>query len=1625
MMEQPTEQGEAHRNKLQNYRNVNSRRRGKANQGEYRAAKDLFRIQENKIQNLGIMLLAARDPMYNNDELTVIRENAEITETAVELMSGVGLHYYTAQGQTLGVEFGDYNRAEIAIAAELYSNRDKAVIMGARGTSETFREVDPDNVKTWTIRYWLDFFNTTEEGRAIVAKNPGLQRMLQHVAMGTSYEANNRRYDRVVPVQLSDPLNQADFREAWSQIIEMPMGEQSEVNYPKEFAEALVTYEAARSGWRRGRDTFTSMLPSQVVKNLEVGRVMNGSEIAAVQAVNPNIKRAYNERNAVMSNEPMVWQGTVYINIPGGGRGKVTLKGMGSKARGFRGAMPMSEIAASLESTQEEVKLRREDFIDEKRNKSKEGKGRNEKNISQKVAILKERFRQNGIEVEVILDPTMDEAGDVVWDGETGTIRLHPNKLKGDTPIHEFAHIYVEILGYDHPTVQAVLKELRGTELYKEIEALYPELDRVQLEKEVLVTAIGIEGDKVFYQVAKPKSLRTRINQFFRKIAELLGIKQSGARQMFFDMMDSSQSFTAANLDTFRAQQRISQNLEIKSLLTEVSDEIANRINHMRRLGATTEEQKDILEQLNVTRSRLRYVAGKGVVAGLGVLTTEIGKVIRDTATFIEMGEAYVRTTIGEEFTEQDNNFFNQLYQLSQVLTTFEQAIEAFDVYSVEEAQMSPEVANEFRTQNRAFQGMAPRVANQLKQLDKLAKAGLSKKLVSNSTNPQVKAAMEAGLDIFSLANTDFGHLTKDVDRWSVQFFGIMDLEQNAVLGLFGKTIRNVINTQEMLAKNDIEELKQVLAEAEAKGVALENLIDEDGHSFVATVKGSFHAAAGRAKNRSRWLAANMEMEYLPEYYLNYLYAPDNAEIAAFRDEIAQYEEAVKNRTATPEEIEKLAEMKEQLPEMELTKKNWSKYHEAVFDMETYKKDRLNAKKEGPEALRLFDQAFTFVGKKGKSRPRFNTKYHKGNRVKPQFKNPKWTGTNAPKKQWLNDKAALLTADELETIDKLQTIMRRALGNSEHTMFEQNLLPQIVTPQGLAEGLGKFMKNVKRDLTTLQENNERSGTDAKDRKIYLRGDISSAHRTEEAISTDLKTTIAEFIMEARAAQASNTIETFSLLTRDQLGEMELTGRGGIKLSIKKGKRDKSPSTIKGERSNSMEAIEHVLEGYLGNGWEDSESGAAAASRLLQYTSFMGIGLNPRAWVSNLLYGEVMQILDAVGGDQYSMKSLGEAAKMVSAHVLDLAISRDKGKEPRSKMAAVMHYFDATMDQRELPEGTDWHNRIMDWAYIGQNFGEMFMQSQVVTAMLLETVVIQRDAQGKEIGRTNLFEALQWTPELGRGIKIPPNHYILRKDGTEVLMTVPNLAAFKTKATSVLQRIHGAYNSEDMGRFHRVALGRMALQFRKWMPMALKKRFAGDTYNEAREVAEYGYYRAVWDMLFGNLARPKDAKFYRYLATYNSQPPHIQSAIKRGLREIAMSSLGFAISALLASMIEIDGDDDDEVWIANDEFYKATLLFHVDRLAMEIASFTPWGLVDTALKIGKDPTASLRQLTALYNVLEQVARAVSPFHDMEVFKGGRNYGDLKFQVYIRRLIPVLKHWDSLADAVESHAAYHLH
>lgn len=147
-----------------------------------------------------------------------------------------------------------------------------------------------------------------------------------------------------------------------------------------------------------------------------------------------------------------------------------------------------------------------------------------DKDIVKDIQGFIKAFAKAGITVQVKIDPTLDAKGRVVnTPGQPLTVVLNPTNISEDTHIHEFGHILIEMLGSNNVTVQRAIEELRGTNLYEEVKKAYPELDQDSLDKEVLVTALGLSGAKINRD--NPNLFQKIYNRFVRALAKLFGVE--------------------------------------------------------------------------------------------------------------------------------------------------------------------------------------------------------------------------------------------------------------------------------------------------------------------------------------------------------------------------------------------------------------------------------------------------------------------------------------------------------------------------------------------------------------------------------------------------------------------------------------------------------------------------------------------------------------------------------------------------------------------------------------------------------------------------------------------------------------------------------------------------------------------------------------------------------------------------------------------------------------------------------------------------------------------------------------------------------------------------------------------
>ncbi len=132
--------------------------------------------------------------------------------------------------------------------------------------------------------------------------------------------------------------------------------------------------------------------------------------------------------------------------------------------------------------------------------------------------------------IKVIYDAKLKVAGKLSADGKT--ISINPYYAGLDTPIHEGGHVLIDAMGYNNPTIQSAVKQLRNTDLYKETAKRYPELKAEMLDKEVLAEAIGREGAGIFDVEVKKNAFIKLLDKIYEWFKGKLGLDKNLAKSL-------------------------------------------------------------------------------------------------------------------------------------------------------------------------------------------------------------------------------------------------------------------------------------------------------------------------------------------------------------------------------------------------------------------------------------------------------------------------------------------------------------------------------------------------------------------------------------------------------------------------------------------------------------------------------------------------------------------------------------------------------------------------------------------------------------------------------------------------------------------------------------------------------------------------------------------------------------------------------------------------------------------------------------------------------------------------------------------------------------------------------------
>ncbi len=429
-------------------------------------------------------------------------------------------------------------------------------------------------------------------------------------------------------------------------------------------------------------------------------------------------------------------------------------------------------------------------------------------------------------------------------------------------------------------------------------------------------------------------------------------------------------------------------------------------------------------------------------------------------------------------------------------------------------------------------------------------------------------------------------------------------------------------------------------------------------------------------------------------------------------------------------------------------------------------------------------------------------------------------------------------------------------------------------------------------------------------------------------------------------------------------------------------------------------------------------------KLMQYTSVNLLSFNVIQGIANVNLGESLQLIESLAKEYVTPKNFNKAHWKYVSSIPE--IIRSIGERKPTNLISYLNRMFYIMNEDELDKKFFENNKAVRLAETSAMFflmhaGEHYMQTRFMLAMLDNIKAIGKDGKvmkenGKEL---SLLDVMDFK-----------DGKLVYKEGFDEFntgWTEQDQFLFLYKLKGIFSRLHGEYWQYAQPAIQQMALGRLALQFRKWIYPGIKRRFAIKHYNERLETYVEGNYRTFWrfiGMLVGDLKAteviiPGLKEEYEKERVYEGREAikallgkpnkselsqHELANIKRTMLEI-MFFIGCIIlsRALYAILKGMDPDDDDGEWLL------AFSTYQFYRLQAELGFYV---LPGQTLNVLRSPAATMSTVQSLGKLLSQLT--TDPFARYE---RTRWKGELKIKKYAIDMIPTIRSVNKAIDVRE--------
>lgn len=412
------------------------------------------------------------------------------------------------------------------------------------------------------------------------------------------------------------------------------------------------------------------------------------------------------------------------------------------------------------------------------------------------------------------------------------------------------------------------------------------------------------------------------------------------------------------------------------------------------------------------------------------------------------------------------------------------------------------------------------------------------------------------------------------------------------------------------------------------------------------------------------------------------------------------------------------------------------------------------------------------------------------------------------------------------------------------------------------------------------------------------------------------------------------------------------------------------------------------------------NGRKVGNKLAALTAVGALGCNFLNDVSNVITGLSAMQIEVMGKKFLKPGDLAAADRTYFSQLGDVAADW-LNPIKSSKLALFDEMFNVFQDWGTVYQDIKFEENSMlskmmnkSIVFMGSKAGEHWLQNRTALAMAYEIKL--KSPSGEKVPLWDALEVVpidKSNPQRGYNLQVKKGYTNL--DGSEY--SKQDVIDFARRCGHINQGMHGIYNKEDMSMIQQYTVGRLMMEFRKWIKPQLNKKFASGHINFDSQEWEEGYY--ITFIRFLKKAKAEEGGLiYALTSTYKNLDADEKANVNKALMDMGLC-VAAALAFWLITKLSSGFPPDKKPWALKLMEY-FLVRFKTDQLALQPSPT----MISEGGKILKSPAASLQVVQDMYNFINVLNPANSETlnEDDALVKNGVYKGLSKDEKYFLKM-----------------------